>query len=184
MPNKAISFREFARYNNQRLLKTQKLVEQNQKRFGVTVQSFAKRKYFKGLNQDALHVQIEQLILSSKRGLQGLKSRFIELIEDLGYETSAAQAVAGPTGLTASAITTTTATADWADYAGATGYDLYVYNAAGTTLLQTHKGVSVSQKALTGLTINTTYTLRVRAVWDAGTQFTKLSEATFATAAA
>lgn len=183
MSNKALSFRTFARIPTAKLLKIQRLINNNLYLFGLTLYSFQKRTYQKDFNLDALHVRIDHMIKSAKRGLRGIKDEFLELIEDLGYETSASQALAGPTGLTANTITTTTATADWADYTGAATYNLYVYDEAGTTLVQTHEGLTASTKALTGLTLDTTYTLKVRALWDSGTQFTNLSTAQFTTAA-
>ena len=72
-----------------------------------------------------------------------------------------------PSGLTSSAITTTSATVSWAAVTGATGYNLqYKVSTAGS--FTTISNISGTSYNLTGLTAATTYQFQVQAICSGG----------------
>ncbi|MBK8499651.1 MAG: fibronectin type III domain-containing protein [Flavobacteriales bacterium] len=83
------------------------------------------------------------------------------------FTTSAAGGTCNaPSGLAASAITSTTATVSWATVSGATGYNLqYKLASSGTWTTYNTTGTAVN---FTGLTANTSYNAQVQAVCSGG----------------
>lgn len=74
----------------------------------------------------------------------------------------AAQAFDSPAPLRVASLDTTTATG-WLTKVGADSYNWYLYDAAGSTLLDSDLATSDTVKTFSGLTVNTTYTLKCSA---------------------
>ncbi len=72
-----------------------------------------------------------------------------------------------PTGLTSSAITTTSATVSWTPVTGATGYNLQ-YEVGSTGTFTTVSNLTTTSYNITGLTAGTTYQFHVQAICASG----------------
>ena len=83
------------------------------------------------------------------------------------FTTTAAAACGTPGSLSASGITTTGATLNWAAVTGATSYTIQYKASAAATWISTTS--TVNNKAITGLTAGTSYQFQVRATCTSGT---------------
>lgn len=78
------------------------------------------------------------------------------------FTTTAASSCGTPSGLTATGITTSSATLNWAAVSGATSYSVQRKLASSSTWTTTNS-ITATSFSLTGLSPNTTYDYRVRA---------------------
>jgi len=74
---------------------------------------------------------------------------------------------AKPTGLVANALSSQVATLSWTAAAGATGYS-YQYKKAADGNWSTETSITAASATLTGLSANTTYAFRVKAIYEGG----------------
>lgn len=147
--------------------------------FGLTVLSYKKPTFISFINADEKAARLNQLI-KQKRNNRFAKGsiEFSEIASKFGYEFDLKRALS-ITGLVVNTITTTTATGDWDDFPNALNYEYQVLN--GTTVVQSGTVVP-STVNLTGLTINTAYTLKVRGILPSN-GYTNWASITFNTAA-
>ena len=95
---------------------------------------------------------------------------------------TASASCAVPTGLTASSITTTTATLGWTAVTGATSYNVqYKLSSASSWTTVT---ASTNSKALTGLVAGSTYNYQIQTVCSSSSSSSYSTAASFTTAAA
>lgn len=83
-------------------------------------------------------------------------------ISNTNFTITSGSGCASPAGLTASAITTTSATAGWTAVSGAVSYDVDYKASSSATWINAATGTTATSVGLTGLTAGTTYDYRVR----------------------
>lgn len=83
-------------------------------------------------------------------------------ISNTNFTITTGTGCASPSGLTASAITTTSATAGWTAVSGAVSYDVDYKAASSSTWINAATATTATSVNLTGLTAGTTYDYRVR----------------------
>ena len=98
------------------------------------------------------------------------------------FTTLVAPCSAAPTGLSATAITSTGVTLNWAAASGATSYNVQYKTSAATTWTTTTS--TTTSKALTGLVASTVYNFQVQAVCSATSTSAYSTASTFTTLAA
>lgn len=105
-------------------------------------------------------------------------------ISNTNFTITSGSSCISPAGLTASAITTTSATVGWTAVSGAVSYDVDYKPTSSTTWINAATGTTVTSSGLTGLTTGTTYDYRVRTNCASGSssysaaQFTTTSTGT------
>lgn len=90
-------------------------------------------------------------------------------ISNTNFTITAGSACGIPTGLSASAITNTTATISWAAVSGALSYDVDYKANASATWINVATGTTALSANLSGLTLGTVYDYRVRTNCSGGT---------------
>jgi hypothetical protein len=90
-------------------------------------------------------------------------------ISNTNFTIGAAPACGDPSGLTASAITETSATISWNAVSSATSYGVDYKAASSSTWINAASATTATSVNLTGLTTNTLYDWRVRATCSSGT---------------
>jgi hypothetical protein len=83
-------------------------------------------------------------------------------ISNTSFTITSGSSCTSPAGLTASAITTTSATIAWTAVSGAVSYDVDYKASASATWINAATGTTATSVGLTGLTPGTTYDYRVR----------------------
>jgi reprolysin-like metallo-peptidase family M12B/type IX secretion system substrate protein/fibronectin type III domain protein/pre-peptidase len=83
-------------------------------------------------------------------------------ISNTNFTITSGSGCASPAGLTASAITTTSATVGWTAVSGAVSYDVDYKASSSATWINAATGTTATSVGLTGLTTGTTYDYRVR----------------------
>ena len=83
-------------------------------------------------------------------------------ISNTNFTITSGSGCASPAGLTASAITTTSATAGWTAVSGAVSYDVDYKASSSYTWINAATATTATSVGLTGLTTGTTYDYRVR----------------------
>lgn len=83
-------------------------------------------------------------------------------ISNTNFTITSGSSCASPAGLTASAITTTSATIGWTAVSGAVSYDVDYKSNSSATWINAATGTTALSLGLTGLTQGTTYDYRVR----------------------
>jgi hypothetical protein len=83
-------------------------------------------------------------------------------ISNTNFTITSGSGCASPAGLTASAITTTSATVAWTAVSGAVSYDVDYKASSSATWINAATGTTATSAGLTGLTTGTTYDYRVR----------------------
>lgn len=102
-------------------------------------------------------------------------------ISNTNFTITSGSSCASPAGLTASAITTTSATVGWTAVSGAVSYDVDYKPNSSTTWINAATGTTATSLGLTGLTSGTLYDYRVRTNCTSGSssysaaQFTTVS---------
>ncbi|MBO9202114.1 MULTISPECIES: reprolysin-like metallopeptidase [Niastella] len=89
-------------------------------------------------------------------------------ISNTNFTITAGSGCSSPTGLTASAITTTSATVGWTAVSGAVSYDVDYKASSASTWTNAATGTTVTSVGLTGLTQGTVYDYRVRTNCSSG----------------
>jgi hypothetical protein len=83
-------------------------------------------------------------------------------ISNTNFTVTSGSSCASPAGLTAAAITTTSATVGWTAVSGAVSYDVDYKTSSSGTWINAATGTTATSLGLTGLTPGTTYDYRVR----------------------
>jgi hypothetical protein len=83
-------------------------------------------------------------------------------ISNTNFTITTGSGCTSPSGLTASSITTTSATVSWTAVSGATSYDVDYKASSSSTWINAATGTTAVSVGLTGLTQGTTYDYRVR----------------------
>jgi hypothetical protein len=83
-------------------------------------------------------------------------------ISNANFTITSGSSCASPAGLTASTITTTSATVGWTAVSGATSYDVDYKATSSSTWINAATATTATSLGLTGLTTGTTYDYRVR----------------------
>ena len=83
-------------------------------------------------------------------------------ISNTNFTITSGSSCASPAGLTASAITTTSATAGWTAVSGAVSYDMDYKPSSSASWINAATGTTATSIGLTGLTQGTTYDYRIR----------------------
>lgn len=83
-------------------------------------------------------------------------------ISNTNFTITTGSGCGSPSGLTASSISTTSATVSWTAVSGATSYDVDYKASASSTWINAATGTTAISVGLTGLTQGTTYDYRVR----------------------
>ncbi|HVI49278.1 MAG TPA: zinc-dependent metalloprotease family protein [Chitinophaga sp.] len=105
-------------------------------------------------------------------------------ISNTNFTITSGSSCASPSGLTASAITTTSATIGWTAVSGAASYDVDYKATSSSTWINAATATTATSVNLTGLTTGTTYDYRVRTNCTSGSsaysaaQFTTTSTGT------
>jgi hypothetical protein len=105
-------------------------------------------------------------------------------ISNTNFTITSGSSCASPAGLTAAAITTTSATIGWTAVSGAVSYDVDYKSTSSATWINVATGTTAVSAGLTGLTAGTTYDYRVRTNCASGSstysaaQFTTTSSGT------
>jgi hypothetical protein len=89
-------------------------------------------------------------------------------ISNTNFTITSGSGCASPAGLTATAITTTSATIGWTAVSGAVSYDVDYKSTSSATWINVATGTTATSVGLTGLTQGTTYDFRVRTNCAAG----------------
>lgn len=89
-------------------------------------------------------------------------------ISNTNFTITAGSGCATPSGLTASSISTTSATVSWTAVSGATSYDVDYKASTSSTWTNAATGTTATSVSLTGLTSGTTYDYRVRTNCSSG----------------
>jgi hypothetical protein len=89
-------------------------------------------------------------------------------ISNTNFTITAGSGCGAPSGLTASAITTTSATVGWTAVSGATSYDVDYKATSSSTWINAATATTATSVSLTGLTTGTTYDYRVRTNCSSG----------------
>jgi hypothetical protein len=84
------------------------------------------------------------------------------LASSLGCQAPATGTCSAPAGLTASSITTSSATISWGAVSGAASYDVQYKTSASATWITAASATTATSLSLTGLTASTTYNYQVR----------------------
>ncbi|OQP44795.1 peptidase [Niastella yeongjuensis] len=83
-------------------------------------------------------------------------------ISNTNFTIGSGSSCSSPSGLTASAITNTSATVAWTAVSGASSYDVDYKASASSTWINAVTGTTATSRSLTGLTLGTLYDYRVR----------------------
>lgn len=83
-------------------------------------------------------------------------------ISNTNFTITAGASCPAPGGVTATAVTDTTATIGWTAVSGAVSYDVDYKSSTSTTWISAATGTTTTSLALTGLTLGTTYDYRIR----------------------
>jgi len=89
-------------------------------------------------------------------------------ISNTNFTITAGSGCASPAGLTASAITNTSATVGWTAVSGATSYDVDYKASSSSTWINAATATTTTSVGLTGLTLGTTYDYRIRTNCSSG----------------
>lgn len=89
-------------------------------------------------------------------------------ISNTNFTITSGSGCAAPAGLTASAITTTSATVGWTAVSGAVSYDVDYKATSSSTWINAATATTATSAGLTGLTTGTTYDYRVRTNCSSG----------------
>ncbi|OQP56794.1 peptidase [Niastella vici] len=89
-------------------------------------------------------------------------------ISNTNFTITAGSGCSSPAGLTASAITTTSATVGWTAVSGASSYDVDYKATSSSTWINAATATTATSVGLTGLTTGTTYDYRVRTNCSSG----------------
>ncbi|MCF6407203.1 T9SS type A sorting domain-containing protein [Chitinophaga filiformis] len=89
-------------------------------------------------------------------------------ISNANFTITSGSSCASPAGLTASAITNTSATVDWTAVSGAVSYDVDYKASSSATWINAATATTATSVGLTGLTLGTTYDYRIRTNCSSG----------------
>ncbi|PWV46498.1 reprolysin-like metallopeptidase [Chitinophaga sp. S165] len=99
-------------------------------------------------------------------------------ISNANFTITSGSSCASPAGLTASAITTTSATVGWTPVSGAVSYDVDYKSTTSSTWINAATATTAVSVGLTGLTSGTTYDYRVRTNCSSGSSTYSASQFT------
>jgi hypothetical protein len=139
------------------------IIERSSALFGFTPVIYSPQTYGVYFNADAMAARLEQMAdIRRRTGVTpGFAAEWLSIAKFLGYGLNGGNTSPAPTGLAVSLITNVSATVDWADYAGAIGYNL-VLTGAGKWIKSQRNLVSI--QAMTDLVPNTAHVVYICAV--------------------